>query len=105
MTRKRFIKLLMADGYSRNKANSIARQAVADGYTYEFRLLLLRTGNDFPDVPLQDLKDAVDVVEKIIIESIPPIIKAIVEAIPVAIDMARQRLECLYESMREEAVQ
>jgi hypothetical protein len=34
MTRKRFIKLLMAKGYSRNGANEIAADVLKDGYTY-----------------------------------------------------------------------
>lgn len=34
MTRKRFIKLLMAEGYSRNGANDIADDALKDGYSY-----------------------------------------------------------------------
>lgn len=34
MTRKRFVKLLMAEGYSRNSANKIAQDVLADGMTY-----------------------------------------------------------------------
>lgn len=34
MTRKRFVKLLMADGYSRNSANNIAAAARNDGMKY-----------------------------------------------------------------------
>lgn len=34
MTRKRFVKLCMANGYSRNSANRIADAVVADGKTY-----------------------------------------------------------------------
>lgn len=34
MTRKRFIKLLMARGYERNEANDIAWEVVADGDRY-----------------------------------------------------------------------
>ena len=35
MTRKRFVKLLMARGYSRNGANDMATLARAKGYSYE----------------------------------------------------------------------
>ena len=35
MTRKRFIKLLMARGYERNEANERAWKVVADGGSYE----------------------------------------------------------------------
>lgn len=34
MTRKRFIKLLMAEGYSRNSANNIAGDVLKDGRSY-----------------------------------------------------------------------
>ena len=34
MTRKRFVKLLMAEGYSRNDANDIADEVLEDGYSY-----------------------------------------------------------------------
>lgn len=35
MTRKRFVKLLMAQGYSRNSANATARITQASGRTYQ----------------------------------------------------------------------
>lgn len=35
MTRKRYIKLEMADGLSRNEANQNAREIVAEGLSYE----------------------------------------------------------------------
>ena len=35
MTRKRFVKLLMANGYSRNSAQRMARLTPQAGYTYE----------------------------------------------------------------------
>lgn len=35
MTRKRLVKLLMANGYSRNSAQRMARLAPRAGYTYE----------------------------------------------------------------------
>lgn len=34
MTRKRFVKLLMAEGYSRNSANDIADGVLEDGMSY-----------------------------------------------------------------------
>ncbi len=34
MTRKRFVKLLMAEGYSRNDANDIADEVLEDGFSY-----------------------------------------------------------------------
>lgn len=35
MTQKRFVKLLMSQGYSRNTANAMARMAQARGKTYQ----------------------------------------------------------------------
>jgi len=34
MTRKRFVKLLMAKGYCRNSANEIADEVLEDGFSY-----------------------------------------------------------------------
>lgn len=34
MTRKRFVKLLMDEGYSRNSANEVAVEVLDDGFTY-----------------------------------------------------------------------
>lgn len=34
MTRKRFVKLLMAEGYSRNSANNVADATIMCGYSY-----------------------------------------------------------------------
>lgn len=99
MTRKRFVKLLMADGYSRNQANSIARETAADGYTYDFQLLYLRVQNDFPDFSLKELKSAIKKIADAIIEIIPTVISAIVEAFPVALDRVCQRIAALQEEM------
>ena len=35
MTRKKFVKLMMAEGYSRNVANVLARNAAAKGVSYQ----------------------------------------------------------------------
>lgn len=62
MTRKRFVKLLMACGVSRNTANQEAREAVSRGVSYDKRMV----------------DDAV----RIIAECIPTIVEAINAAIP-----------------------
>lgn len=103
MTRKRFVKLLMAEGYSRNKATSIARETVTDGYTYELRLLLLQIGNDFPDVLFPDLKAAIDEVVAMLTEIIPAVFNAIAELIPVAVQQASKRIAALQQQMQMEA--
>lgn len=99
MTRKRFVKLLMADGYSRNKANSIAKQTAADGDTYGSQYWYLQFGNQFPDVALPELKAAIENVASKIIEILPTVINAIVEALPSAINLAIQRIEAQIEEM------
>ena len=62
MTRKRFVKLLMARGVSRNTANQEAREAVSRGVSYD--------------------KQMVDDAVRIIAECIPTIVEAINAAIP-----------------------
>ena len=99
MTRKRFVKLLMADGYSRNKANSIAKQTVADGDTYGSRYWYLQFGNQFPDVAFPELKAATEEVIEKLMEIIPVVFNAIVELFPIAIQQASQRIAALQEEM------
>lgn len=41
MTRKRFVKLLMADGYSRNEANTLAAYARSYGYSKVYKAELV----------------------------------------------------------------
>lgn len=103
MTRKRFVKLLMAQGYSRNDANSIAKQTVADGDTYGSRYWYLQFGNQFPDVAFPELKAAVDKVKEMLMEIIPTVINTIAELFPVAIDLAHKRIAAMQEAMQDEA--
>lgn len=103
MTRKRFVKLLMAQGYSRNKANRIARETVADGYTYTLQIVLLRVGNNFPDITVSELKNALGKVVDAITEIIPTVINTIAELFPVAIDLAHKRIAAMQEAMQDEA--
>lgn len=103
MTRKRYVKLLMADGYSRNEANSIAKQTVADGDTYWSRYWYLQFGNHFPDVAFPELKAAIDEVTEMLMEIIPTVCNAIVELFPLAVKQTSQRIAALQEQMRMEA--
>lgn len=99
MTRKRFVKLLMADGYSRNKANSIAKQTAADGDTYGSRYWYLQFGNQFPDVAFPELKAAIGEVTEMLMEIIPTVFNAIVELFPLAIQQASQRIATKQKEM------
>lgn len=103
MTRKRFVKLLMADGYSRNKANSIAKQTVADGETYGSQYWYLQFGNLFPDVTFPELKDAIGEITELIMEIIPTVFNTIAELFPLAVQQASQRIADLQEQMIMEA--
>ena len=99
MTRKRFVKLLMAAGYGRNKANSIARETIADGDTYGARYWYLQFGNQFPDVAFPELKAAIGEVKEMLMEIIPTVIDAIVELLPLAVQQASRRIAILQKQM------
>ena len=99
MTRKRFVKLLMADGYSRNKANSIAKQTAADGDTYGSQYWYLQFGNQFPDVAFPELKAAIEEVKEVLMEIIPAVCNAIAELFPVVVEFASQRIATLQKEM------
>ena len=53
MTRKRFVKKLMATGYSRNKANGCAKRAQACGSSYEDELTKRELTNNGPNVSVR----------------------------------------------------
>ena len=104
MTRKRFVKLCMSMGYSRNDANTEAREAVSRGVSYCSKYLyILCEKNGL--VPLEWCVSVDDLVTRmknmiydmacIIAEAIPSICEAINAAIP--------QLIAEIERLREEA--
>ncbi len=83
MTRKRYVRLLMAKGYSRNAANSCAQEIAAEGGSYqqEYDDLeeVLRKFDD-----LADMRAAMQRFSQAIAEAIPGVVAAatrVVEAL------------------------
>ena len=65
MTRKRFIKLLMAQGYSRNEADCLAWQAITSAYSYEeaYTLVTIKT-IVIPKLTTEQMQDIVQQISK-----------------------------------------
>lgn len=65
MTRKRFIKLLMAQGYSRNEADCLAWQAMANAYSYEeaYAIVNIKT-IVIPKLTTEQIQDIVQQINK-----------------------------------------
>lgn len=91
MTRKRFVKLLMSIGYSRNEANTEARAAVSRGISYEGKYLYIiceKNGLVPPEWGVSvgslvtRMKNMIYDMACIIAEAIPSICEAINAAIP-----------------------
>lgn len=109
MTRKRFIKLLMACGVSRNDANKEARAAVSRGIPYDSRCsyILCEKCGLLPAGWLESVGDAIERLSQIIndmihtiVEAIPTIIEAITATLPQVIaniEKLRQEAESATE--------
>lgn len=103
MSRKRFVKLLMSRGYSRNDANTEAREAVSRGIPYDSRCLyiLCEKCGLVPAGWLESIDDAVERLSqrisdmvRTIVEAIPTIIEAITATLPQVItEIERLRQE------------
>lgn len=91
MTRKRFIKLMMADGYSRNKAVEMAKEVAAvDGGCYSTAYAL------FADVfyPIEELA-------KRVVEALPRVIEVIAGALKNVAESISQFADALLPSTEE----
>lgn len=86
MTRKRFVKLLMSEGYSRNEANDLEKDAL-DGYSYEYLHLLHQVMRKNPDF-LSEFCASVQKTITHVVEVLPSVIQSIVAALPAAIEKA-----------------
>ena len=84
MTRKRFVKLLMSRGYSRNEANSRARAAVSAGFTYDcaYFAVCVETGDSEALEAVQAVLDRIAQIAKSWTETMWRLSKAIKEALP-----------------------
>ena len=99
MTRKRFVKLLMARGYDRNTANLMAQKAKSDGVTYADKYFIVRVLDGDGEVAdalaafTQRIVDAVNAWIPCITGAINAAIPRIVEAM----SEIRQRAEAIKE--------
>lgn len=97
MTRKRFVKLLMAEGYSRNDANSIARDTSAEGWTYSLKYCCLGVVNSFPEITVMPTRTIVKMVD-LIVETLPSMIQAIIDLAQASVE-AVQSIKALEKEL------
>lgn len=93
MKRKRFVKLLMSRGYSRNEANHRAQAVVRTGATYEQLYFAVRVecGDSEALEALQEMFDRIAAAVKNISEAAIAAAKALTAAMPSLAEMARKR--------------
>lgn len=95
MTRKRFVKLLMADGYSRNQANKIAIDARNCGMeyktAYKAESAVMAAQLDLKNIDLSAMCDAI----RNIVESVQKAASAIVKAAAAFAKTYREAMEAL----------
>lgn len=95
MTRKRFVKLLMADGYSRNEANEVADDA-KEGYTYNFLYSLHCVMRDNPSFLEYFIEKVTNAVSEFV-DVIPVVIQQIIDNITTVCEQIRIELEVNHE--------
>ena len=88
MTRKRFVKLLMADGCSRNEANDWARD-VAEGYSYVELYRLYRAIPCINDA-IGSLSHSIERMVQCICDCVPILVQAITEVMPTVISLVEK---------------
>lgn len=97
MTRKRYVKLLMSHGLSRNEANLEAAAVAALGLSYEVDYLVFTCAKNVPNIADSIAREAEKTVQMIAeafpswIEAIMCVAEAIAEAIPQVIEEINQR--------------
>lgn len=90
MTRKRFIKLLMSHGVSRNDANKAAREVAGGKISYKEQFELIA----------EDVRKVVDLSVSFLNEMLPSVVEAITAVIPqliAEIERIRQETESATE--------
>ena len=88
MTRKRFVKLCMAKGYSRNEANLMASEVIGDGTEYDSAYCEALLYAIVP-AAVEAARRAVEKLTEEIARAIPTICEAIAAAIPQIIEAAK----------------
>lgn len=97
MTRKRYIKLLMARGTSRNEAQAFAREVVAEGISYQQdydEIIGFATLFDKSEIAY---KDAIAAIQRIVDEGLP----AFIEAVKKMSEAAAAGLKAFTEAFRK----
>jgi hypothetical protein len=76
MTRKRFVKLCMSIGYSRNQANALARLCLMSNSTYNsyFRLVKMKKAFDDVGVSIESLAKTLQRVIRFVVDTCQPIL-------------------------------
>lgn len=76
MTRKRFIKLCMSIGYSRNQANALARLCLKSNSTYNsyFRLIKMKKAFEDVGVSIESLAKAFQWMGRFVADTCQPIL-------------------------------
>ena len=77
MTRKRFVKLLMADGWSRNGANAVAQIARAKGVSYQTAI----SAASCPDQTVKEFTEVLQTIVNSLCEQISHVSEALSKAI------------------------
>ena len=95
MTRKRFIKLLMADGCSRNEANDLATD-VHKGYSYQ-ELYCIHCALPTISDSIEKGGFAITRLVQSICDTIPTIVQAITEILPAAFSVVEEAARALEE--------
>ena len=97
MTRKRYIKLLMAQGVSRNEAQAYAREVVAEGISYQQdydEIIAFAAPFDKAGIAY---RNAVEAIKRIMDEVFP----AFIEAVKKMSEAAAAGLEAFTEAFRK----
>lgn len=91
MTRKRFVKLLMGRGYSRDEANSKARAAVSAGVTYGQAYFAVRVEDGDSEALKAVRAVCVEIAAAVqsITEAATAATKALTAALPTVVQIAR----------------
>lgn len=95
MTRKRFVKLLMSRGRSRNEANLAALEAASDGFTYEQLYFAVRYNDGDPEI-VEAVEAMAERIAKVLADfaqTMRSVAQKIAEAIPAFIEMAEKAKE------------
>lgn len=88
MTRKRFIKLLMSRGYSRNEADLIASAAVSGGRDYEHAYTCVLINDGDPEA-VEAARRAIERLAEAVNRLLPSILEAITAALPQIVEAAK----------------